>query len=113
MLLEESAEVALVRFDERRCLHEKVSDDVTEEPCVSHGNVSTGCLQSFTNHKALDFMFDQIKAIALRGEAEQDATAPDAMTRMTRMTRDATNEDANDEMGDVADDETNEGDATS
>lgn len=29
------------------------------------------CLQSFTNHKALDFMFDQVKAIALRGELEE------------------------------------------
>lgn len=29
------------------------------------------CLQSFTNHKALDFMFDQVKAIALRGEPEE------------------------------------------
>lgn len=29
------------------------------------------CLQSFTNHKALDFMFDQIKAIALRGAPEE------------------------------------------
>lgn len=31
------------------------------------------CLQSFTNHKALDFMFDQVKAIALRGELEEGA----------------------------------------
>lgn len=31
------------------------------------------CLQAFTNHKALDFMFDQIKEIALHGEPEQDA----------------------------------------
>lgn len=29
------------------------------------------CLQSFTNHKALDFMFDQVKTIALRGEPEE------------------------------------------
>lgn len=29
------------------------------------------CLQSFTNHKALDFMFDQVKTIALRGELEE------------------------------------------
>jgi len=28
------------------------------------------CLQSFTNHKALDFIFDQVKAIALRGQKE-------------------------------------------
>lgn len=65
------------------------------------------CLQSFTNHKALDFMFDQIKAIALRGEAEQDTLASDAMIN------DATNEEPNDEIGDVADDEDEEGDTTS
>lgn len=29
------------------------------------------CLQSFTNHKALDFMFDQVKTIALRGQPEE------------------------------------------
>lgn len=29
------------------------------------------CLQSFADHKALDFMFDQVKALALRGR-EQD-----------------------------------------
>lgn len=33
------------------------------------------CLQAFTNHKALDFMFDQVKALALRGESEEDAVA--------------------------------------
>lgn len=33
------------------------------------------CLQAFTNHKALDFMFDQIKAIALCGEAEADISS--------------------------------------
>jgi CRISP-associated protein Cas1 len=33
------------------------------------------CLQAFTNHKALDFMFDQIKAIALRGQQEESAEA--------------------------------------
>jgi CRISP-associated protein Cas1 len=39
------------------------------------------CLQSFTNHKALDFMFDQIKAIALRGEPEEYASQqPDALS---------------------------------
>jgi CRISPR-associated protein Cas1 len=66
------------------------------------------CLQAFTNHKALDFMFDQIKEIALRGVVEQDAAAiaPDAMETHT------TNEEPNDEIGDVADDETEEGDAT-
>ncbi len=29
------------------------------------------CLQAFTNHKALDFMFDQVKEIALRGDPEE------------------------------------------
>jgi CRISPR-associated protein Cas1 len=29
------------------------------------------CLQSFTNHKALDYMFDTIKEIALRAQAEE------------------------------------------
>jgi CRISPR-associated protein, Cas1 family len=33
------------------------------------------CLQSFTNHKALDFMFNQVKAIALRG-TEEEALSP-------------------------------------
>ena len=38
------------------------------------------CLQAFTDHKALDFMFDQVKAIALqhhegKGEATDDLTA--------------------------------------
>lgn len=28
------------------------------------------CLQAFTDHKALDFMFDQVKAIALHGKPE-------------------------------------------
>ena len=36
------------------------------------------CLQSFTNHKALDFMFDQVKAIALRGEPEESIQAEQA-----------------------------------
>jgi CRISPR-associated protein Cas1 len=31
------------------------------------------CLQTFTNHKALDFMFNQVKAIALRGATEEGA----------------------------------------
>lgn len=30
------------------------------------------CLQSFINHKALDFMFDQVKTIALCGEPEEE-----------------------------------------
>ncbi|MBR7800392.1 type I-F CRISPR-associated endonuclease Cas1f [Undibacterium fentianense] len=38
------------------------------------------CLQSFTNHKALDFMFDQIKEIALRGDAEQDLSEQAPLT---------------------------------
>ena len=29
------------------------------------------CLQSFTDHKALDFMFDQVKAVALQGKQEE------------------------------------------
>jgi len=33
------------------------------------------CLQSFTNHKALDFMFDQIKELALCGQSEEAALA--------------------------------------
>jgi CRISPR-associated protein Cas1 len=36
------------------------------------------CLQAFTNHKALDFMFDQIKALALRGEEEHDVNQGEA-----------------------------------
>ncbi len=28
------------------------------------------CLQAFTDHKALDFMFDQVKMVALQGKAE-------------------------------------------
>ncbi len=66
------------------------------------------CLQAFTNHKALDFMFDQIKAIALRGEAEQDA-----VVASEEMIDETSNEDPNDEIGVVADDETDEGDTTS
>lgn len=31
------------------------------------------CLQAFTDHKALEYMFDQVKAISLRGEAEEEA----------------------------------------
>ncbi len=30
------------------------------------------CLQKFTDHKSLEFMFDQVKQIALRGEPEED-----------------------------------------
>jgi CRISPR-associated protein Cas1 len=30
------------------------------------------CLLAFTNHKALEYMFDQVKAIALRGESEEE-----------------------------------------
>jgi CRISPR-associated protein Cas1 len=55
------------------------------------------CLQAFTNHKALDFMFDQIKEIALRGEKEQEVLSSDAMI--------------NDAMGDDINDETDEGDS--
>lgn len=62
------------------------------------------CLQSFTNHKALDFMFDQIKEIALRGQVEQETTAADAINI------DAKNEDQNVDMGDIADNEIGEGD---
>jgi hypothetical protein len=29
-------------------------------------------LQKFTDHKALDFMFDQVKQVALQGKAERD-----------------------------------------
>jgi CRISPR-associated protein Cas1 len=29
------------------------------------------CLQAFTQHKALDFMFEQVKAIALKHDWEQ------------------------------------------
>jgi CRISPR-associated protein Cas1 len=65
------------------------------------------CLQAFTNHKALDFMFDQIKEIALGGELEQDATATDVMESH------AMNEYSDDEIGDVIeDDKSNEGEAT-
>jgi CRISP-associated protein Cas1 len=32
------------------------------------------CLQSFTNHKALDFMFDQVKELALCGKPEEQAS---------------------------------------
>jgi len=32
------------------------------------------CLQAFTNHKALNYMFDQVKALALRGQPEEEAT---------------------------------------
>lgn len=31
------------------------------------------CLQAFTNHKALDFMFDQVKLVALQGQIEQNS----------------------------------------
>jgi CRISPR-associated protein Cas1 len=31
------------------------------------------CLQAFTNHKALDFMFDQVKLAALQGQVELEA----------------------------------------
>lgn len=33
------------------------------------------CLQAFTNHKALDYMFDQVKALALQGAPEEDPAA--------------------------------------
>jgi len=33
------------------------------------------CLQAFTNHKSLDFMFDEVKAIALQGKPEEEVTA--------------------------------------
>ncbi|MEB0233402.1 hypothetical protein QN353_21515, partial [Undibacterium sp. 10I3] len=49
------------------------------------------CLQAFTNHKALDFMFNQIKEIALRGEPEQDSHGP----------VDAVRSDANDDHDDI------------
>jgi len=32
------------------------------------------CLQAFTNHKALDFMFDQVKAVALQYEHEDTSS---------------------------------------
>jgi CRISPR-associated protein Cas1 len=32
------------------------------------------CLQAFTDHKSLDFMFEQVKAIALQGVSEEDTT---------------------------------------
>lgn len=38
------------------------------------------CLQSFTNHKALDFMFDQVKAIALCGQPEEESNDKQAVT---------------------------------
>jgi CRISPR-associated protein Cas1 len=31
------------------------------------------CLQSFTNHKSLEFMFNQVKELALRGEQEEES----------------------------------------
>ncbi len=31
------------------------------------------CLQAFTDHKSLEFMFDQVKQLALRGEPEEEA----------------------------------------
>ncbi len=33
------------------------------------------CLQNFTQHKALDFMFDAVKAVALNKDWEEDATS--------------------------------------
>lgn len=33
-------------------------------------------LQKFTDHKALDFMFDQVKAVALQGKTEQQINRP-------------------------------------
>ena len=30
------------------------------------------CLQAFTNHKSLEYMFDQVKELALRGEPEEE-----------------------------------------
>lgn len=65
------------------------------------------CLQAFTNHKALDFMFDQIKEIALRGEAEQEVLPVDAMMS------NAKNDNIDDKISDVEDDEMDEGDSTS
>ncbi len=34
------------------------------------------CLQAFADHKALDFMFDQVKIIALQGKAENPEDVP-------------------------------------
>jgi len=34
------------------------------------------CLQSFTEHKAMDVMFDQVKALALRGKESSEESAP-------------------------------------
>lgn len=31
------------------------------------------CLQAFTDHKSLDFMFEQVKLLALRGKSEEEA----------------------------------------
>jgi len=31
------------------------------------------CLQAFTNHKSLEYMFDQVKQLALRGEPEEES----------------------------------------
>ena len=36
------------------------------------------CLQAFTQHKALDFMFEQVKAVALEHHQSKDASAGDA-----------------------------------
>ena len=33
------------------------------------------CLQVFSDHKALDFMFDQVKALALRNDLENDGSS--------------------------------------
>jgi CRISPR-associated protein Cas1 len=30
------------------------------------------CLQAFTDHKSLEFMFEQVKQLALRGEPEEE-----------------------------------------
>ncbi len=32
------------------------------------------CLQAFTDHKALEYLFDQVKQLALRGESEEEIT---------------------------------------
>ncbi len=32
------------------------------------------CLQAFTDHKSLDYMFEQVKAIALQGKTEEEIT---------------------------------------
>lgn len=46
------------------------------------------CLQSFTNHKALDFMFDQVKELALRGNPEEQAIENSVATSESEMLED-------------------------